>query len=117
MASSGGGDLAALQGRLQALLDPYAARLVPSTIYGLPTMRRADAKPSNWFAFVKPASQHVSLFLLPIHDHPELLDPLSPGLRRCVTGRSTITFRSMSDQDVSELERLLARAYAVYAAG
>jgi hypothetical protein len=110
-------DLGALERRLGALLEPYAARLVPSTIYGIPTMRRADAKPSSWFAFVKPASAHVSLFLLPIHDHPELLDPLSPGLRRCVTGRSTLTFRSISDQDVGELEALLARAYAVYAAG
>ena len=110
-------DLGALERRLGALLEPYAARLVPSTIYGLPTMRRADAKPSNWFAFVKPASHHVSLSLLPIHDHPELLDPLSPGLRRCVTGRSTLTFRSISDQDIGELEALLARAYAVYAAG
>jgi hypothetical protein len=111
------GDLGALENRLRALLEPYAARLVPSTIYGLPTMWRPDAMPSNWFAFVKPATTHVSLCLLPIHDHPELLDPLSPGLRRCVTGRSTITFRSMSDQDVSELERLLARAFAVYAGG
>jgi hypothetical protein len=110
-------DLGALERRLGALLDPYAARLVPSTIYGLPTMRRADRKPSEWFAFIKPASSHVSLFLLPIHAHPELLDALSPGLRRCVTGRATLTFRSISDQDVGELEALLARAYAVYAAG
>jgi hypothetical protein len=110
-------DLGALERRLGALLEPYATRLVPSTIYGLPTMRRADAKPSDWFAFVKPAANHVSLAVLPIHAHPELLDPLSPGLRRCVTGRSTLTFRSISDQDVGELEALLARAYAVYAAG
>ena len=110
------GDLGALEARLRALLDPYTARLVPSTIYGVPTMRRADAKPSNWFAFVKPAARHVSLFLLPMHTHPELLDALSPGLRRCVTGKSALTFGSMSDQDVGELERLLARAYDAYLA-
>jgi hypothetical protein len=110
------GDLAALEVKLRALLRPYEARLVPSTIYGVPTMRRADKKPSEWFAFVKPAARHVALYVLPMHAHPELAEKLSPGLRQCVTGRSTLTFRSISDGDIAELELLLARAYDLYAA-
>jgi len=110
-------DLASVEARLRALLEPYAATLETATIYGLPTLRRPGAKAHDWFAFVKRASKHVSLFLLPVYAHPTLLDPLSPGLRARLTGKSTFTFRTIADDEAAELEDLLARAYAAYVAG
>jgi hypothetical protein len=110
-------DLAAVEARLRALLEPYAALLELATIYGIPTLRRPGANAHDWFAFVKPAARHVSLFLLPVVRHPELVAELSPGLRRHHTGKSTFTFRSLSDAEAAEVEALLARAYEVYTAG
>lgn len=110
-------DPAAVEARLRAMLEPYAGRLEWATIYGLPTLRRPGARAHDWFAFVKPAAKHVSLFLLPVHTHPELLDACSPELLARKTGASTFAFRTLPDPIAVEVEALLARAYEVYAPG
>ena len=106
--------LAAVETRLRALLDPYAATLEWATIYGFPTLRRAGAGAHDWFAFVKPAARHVSLLLLQLHTDAELRASLSPALARRLTGRSAFNFATLSDAEESELRGLLARAYAAY---
>ncbi len=110
-------DLAEVEARLRALLAPYESRLEWATIYGLPTLRRPGAKAHDWFAFVKPAAKHVSLFLLPVHTHPELLEGCSPELLRCKTGASTFNFRALPDALAADVEALLARAFDRYTAG
>ena len=109
-----GGDLAAVEARLRRLLEPYAGRLETGTIYGLPVLRRPGAAAHDWFAFVKPAARHVSLFLLPMHTWPELLDGCSPELVRAKTGASAFNFRSLPDPLAVEMEALLARAFERY---
>jgi hypothetical protein len=112
--TAGAADLTAVEARLRALLEPYAVRLEPATIYGLPTLRRPGAKAHEWFAFVKPAARHASLFLLPVHTWPELLAGCSPELLRCKTGASAFNFRSLPDELAAEVETLLARAFERY---
>ena len=63
-------DLAAVEARLEAILDPYRDRLETATIYNIPTLRKHGANAHNWFAFVKPASKHVGFYLLPVHTFP-----------------------------------------------
>ncbi len=110
-------DLAAVETRLQAMLEPYAGRLERATIYGLPTLRRPGAKAHDWFAFVKPASKHVSLFLLPVYTWPELLDDCSTALLARRSGASTFAFTSLPEELAADVEALLARAFGRYAAG
>jgi hypothetical protein len=110
-------ELAAIERRLSAILEPYRSRLESATIYGIPTLRRPGAKRHDWFAFVKPASRHVSFFLLPVHTYPELREGLSPGLARRLTGASTFAFPVLDEGLFAELEGLVARAYERYLAG
>ena len=117
MAARPADELAEAETRLRALLEPYAGRLEPATIYGLPTLRRPGAKAHDWFAFVKPAARHVSLFLLPVHTWPELLDGCSAELLACKTGASTFAFRALADELAADVESLLARAFERYTAG
>jgi hypothetical protein len=112
-----GTDLALVEARLRAILDPYAALLETATIYGIPTLRRPGANAHDWFAFVKPASRHIGFYLLPMHTHPELRDGLSPGLAKRLTGKATFTFATVDEELCSELEVVVARAYEVYMAG
>jgi hypothetical protein len=107
-------ELAAIEGRLRAILAPYEGRLETATIYNIPTRRRAGANAHNWFAFVKPASKHVGFYLLPVVHHPGLLDGLSPALARRQTGKSVFTFPAMDEGLFTELESLVARAYDAY---
>jgi len=108
--------LAAVEARLRAILAPYEDRLEWATIYNIPTLRKAGASAHQWFAFVKPASAHVSLYLLPVVEHPSLLDGISPALAARHTGKSTFAFKALDEPLFAELEPLVARAYDLYMA-
>jgi hypothetical protein len=108
--------LAAIEVRLREVIEPYEDRLEWATIYGIPTLRKAGASAHDWFAFVKPASKHVGFYLLPMHTWPDLAEPLSPGLRKRLTGKSTFTFASIDEALVTELEEVVARAFEAYMA-
>lgn len=109
-------ELAPVQARLEAILDPYRDRLETATIYGIPTLRRPGANAHQWFAFVKPASRHVGFYLLPVHTWPELREGLSPALAKRLTGKATFTFRAVDDALFAELEALVVRAFDRYMA-
>ena len=109
-------DLAEVEARLRAILAPYEGRLEWATIYGNLALRRPGANAHQWFAFVKPASKHIGFYLLPVHEHPELREGLSPGLAKRLTGKATFTFSTVDEALFVELEALVARAYDVYAA-
>jgi hypothetical protein len=117
MAAPTADELATIEARLRAILVPYESRLEAASIYNLPTLKRPGAKAHDWFAFVKPAAKHVSFFLLPLHTWPELREGLSPALAKRLTGASCLTFPSIDEQQATELEALVARAYERYMGG
>jgi len=109
-------DLAAVEARLEAILEPYRSLLEPSTIYGMPTLRRPGARAHEWFAFVKPASKHVSFFLMPMLTWPDLLDGCSPALLRARKAKTAFNFATLDEELATELEALVARSYERYVA-
>lgn len=109
-------DLVTLQTRLEAVLDPYRDRLEAFELYGVPYLRRPGAKAHDWFAGVSEGTGVIRFFLLPMHHHPELLDGVSPELRKRKTGASLFAFKTLDDEGLAELERLVARAFERYMA-
>ena len=109
-------DLTALQTRLEAVLDPYRGRLEAFDLYGAPYLRRPGAKAHDWFAGVSEGKGVVRFFLLPMHHHPELLEGISPELRKRKTGASLFAFKTLDDVQLAELEGLVARAFEGYMA-
>lgn len=107
-------DVVAIESRLRAILLPYEDRLEWATLYGIRMLRRPGANAHHWFAFVKPASKHVAFQLLPVVEHPELLDGISPALRKRHTGKSVFAFSALDEALFAELEGLVARAFEVY---
>jgi hypothetical protein len=106
--------LAAVEARLQQVLDPYRDRLELATIYGNPALRRPGANAHEWFAFVKPQSKHVGFYLLPIHQDEALRATIPPGLAKLLTGRSSFAFATVDEERLGELEGLVARAFERY---
>ena len=102
--------------RLRQLMAPYEDRLEWATIYGIPTLRKPGAKGHEWFAFVKPATKHVSFYLLPVHEHASLRSSLSPALAKKLTGRSTFNFAAVDEPLFAELQGVIARAFDLYMA-
>jgi hypothetical protein len=107
-------DLAAIEARLEALLDPYRDRLEAFEIYGVPMLRRPGAKAHDWFAGVNRGNGVVRFSFLPMHAHPELLEGMSPAVLKRKTGASLFAFTAVDDDQIAELERLLARGLDVY---
>jgi len=107
-------ELAAVESRLQAILDPYRSRLEAGTIYGIAVLRRPGAKAHAWFAGVQAADGYVKFNFLPMHGHPELLDGISPTLRKRKTGASVFRFERYDEALFAELEGVLSRACDVY---
>ena len=56
----------------------------------------------------------MKLNFLPMHAHPELLDRISPALRKCKAGASVFRFASLDDELAAEVEALLERGFEVY---
>src|SRR5260370_16366013 len=108
-------DLGALEARLQAVLDPYRDRLEAFEIYGVPMLRWPGTKAHDWFAGVQRIDDAVKFNLLPMHAHPELLDGISPALRKRKPVASVFTFGELDAALLADLHALLARAYPAYA--
>ena len=107
-------DLEAIEARIWAILEPYRDRLETATIYGIPSLRWPGAKAHDYFAAVKVAKSHVSLFLLVADTYPDALVGSSAALLKHRTGKAAFTFATLDDQLASELGALLSRLYARY---
>jgi hypothetical protein len=110
-------DLKAIEARIWSLLEPYRSRgLVKSTIYGMPSLTWPGTKAHDYFASVKPAKSHVSLFLVAVDRFPEVLEGASPALLKRRTGKAAFSFSTLDDEIAGELESLLGRLFERYEA-
>ena len=107
-------DAGELQAGLRALLVPYEDVLEPAEIYGIQVLHRPGAKAHDWFAGVRPGKGTAKLMLLPIKAHPELIDAISPALRKRVSGDALFTLKAGDEALLPELQRLLAAAFDAY---
>jgi hypothetical protein len=108
-------DLAAVEERIQAMLGPYRDQLGSGSVYGMETLTRSGASAHDFFAAVKTGGSYVSLYLKPVYSRPELLDGISPGLRKRLQGsRTAFSFATIDEELFAELETLTARAFEAY---
>ena len=108
-------DAEELQAELRALLVRFDGPLVAGQIYGIDVLHRPGSRAHDWFAGVRPGKGTAKLMLLPIKAHPELIDDISPALRKRLSGDALFTFKPGDEALLPELERLVAAAFRVYA--
>jgi hypothetical protein len=63
---------------------------------------------------VSPGNGVIRFFLLPMYAHPELLEGISPALRKQKRGASLFAFANVDDGLVDELTALTERSFAAY---
>ena len=98
-------DLAPVAARLAALLDPYRDKLGPGSVYGVETLTRPGVGAHDFFAAVKTGTTYVSLYLKPVYTWPQLLEGISPGLRKRLQGsRTAFSFATVDEELFTELE-------------
>jgi len=107
-------DADALEAELKAMLVPYEDVLVGEELYGIEVLHRPGSKMHDWFAGVRPGKGTAKLMLLPIKGHPELLEGISPALRKRLSGDALFTLKAGDEALLPELEQVVARAFDVY---
>jgi hypothetical protein len=115
-------DLDAVFAELHPLLARHAAALVLSR--DEPGELQVDTRkvgPSGTplsFGAVRTSASHVSLQLMPVASHPELLAELSAPLRELMKGKGSFQFtpETMSPELVEELSALVDAGLARYRA-
>ena len=109
-------DLDAIEARLWELVRRHQPPLVDGTIYGMPSLVWPGAKGHAYFAAIKRAAKHVSLFAIAVDAHPEVLVGCSPALLKRRTGKATFSFPRLDEDLASDLAGMLDRLFVAYCA-
>lgn len=81
-------------------------------LLGVPTEKYPDGQ---LFAMLKAGKRYVSYHLMCVYLSPDLLEGLSPELRRRMQGKSCFNFTKVDPPLFEELERLTERGKTFYA--
>lgn len=105
-------DFPQIYDRLRAILTPYAAQLTltldtPQSI-SIDGPYSEKWKQELFFASAQIKKNYVSFHLMPVYMFPNLLDGISPELRRHMQGKSCFNFKKVEPalfEELSELTR------------
>ena len=77
--------------------------------------KKRDAKGREiWFGGVEMKRNYVSFHLIPIYVFPELLDGISPELKKRLTGKSCFGFKTFDVAIFAELESLTNSGFEAF---
>jgi hypothetical protein len=113
--STGARDLGPLFSRLRGLMAPVGAQLVvardlPDDYYVETRWVRDDGY-HGFFGAVQTRARYVSYHLMPVYAWPDLLDDVSPELRKRMQGKSCFNFATVDERLLTELGELTRRAF------
>ena len=102
---------------LKALLQPFANELAvkddTQTNYYLETTGRSYKGKPMFFGAVMRKS-YVSYHLMPLYWKPELLEKISPELKKRMQGKSCFNFKKVEPELFAELKQLTEAGLAEY---
>jgi hypothetical protein len=108
-------DFEQLFGRLRSMLEPYGRKMHVSADsaqwYGVDMAPEGQRDPSTWFGATRLGKRYVSYYLMPVYVRPELLDDISPALKKRMQGKSCFNFSKVDEPLLAELDALTRRGY------
>ena len=111
--AAGRADLQPVHQRLRAILEPYRSQLVVASDgpdgMSLELPGYHDT-PWGFVAATRLGKRYVSFYLMGVYGAPELLDSISPELRRRMQGKSCFNFTKLDEPLFAELTELTARS-------
>ncbi len=104
--------------RLRGMLKDYTVDLVcekdKRDNYYLNTKHLMKNKKPLFFGAVQIKKSYVSYHLMPVYVYPELLDSVSPELKRRMQGKSCFNFKSADAKLFEKLAALTKAGYEKY---
>lgn len=100
--------------RLKAILQAYESRLLVKTdkagIYYLNAPFSEKFKKELFFGAVQIKKNYVSYHLMPVYIFPDLLEGVSPALRKRMQGKACFNFTVVKEELLAELAELTCQA-------
>ncbi len=101
--------------QLRIILQPYARDLTvtqdTNVSYYLEGPYSQKYKRNLFFGSVQVKKNYVSFYLMPVYMYPELLDTISPELKKRMQGKSCFNFKHMDEALFQELTDLTKRGF------
>jgi hypothetical protein len=108
-------DFPAIFDRLRAMLVTYAPTLNATDdlagIYSLETDYSEKWKKPLFFGSVVVRKNYVSFYLMPVYMYPDLLEEISPALKKHMQGKSCFNFKQVDEALLAELDKLVNRGF------
>ena len=110
-------DFAAVHDKLRTIMKKYEGGALKASpdqpgnyvLIGPPT-ERSQGK-DVWFGAVQTRKNYVSYHLMAVYAFPELLQGLSPELKKRMQGKACFNFKAVDDKLFKELARLTDQGY------
>jgi hypothetical protein len=103
---------------LRDLLLPYRQRLIvvhDEDGHFYANCQNSDAKgKAQFFGAVKTSGRKQVLHFMPVYDFPDLLDSISPALKKRMQGKSCFNFDAYDAALLQELQALIEQGVARY---
>jgi hypothetical protein len=113
-------DFDTIYAKLKALMQPYEKGSLKSVAdkdgnYVLigPATEASRGK-ELWFGAVRKGKAYVSYHLMAVYAHPQLLDSLSPELKKRMQGKSCFNFKTVDEKLFKELAKLTKKSYSEF---
>ena len=112
-------DFAAVDRRLREILEPLRPRLVATKdepgglILEIPGL---EGKPWGSVAAIRVGKRYVSFYLMSVYASAEVVESMSPELRRRMQGKSCFNFTTVDEPLFAELARITKAGFEPYLA-
>lgn len=113
------GDFAAVDRRLREIVAPLRPKLAVTkdSPDGLTLeIPGFEGKPYGYVAGIRHGKRYVSYYLMSVYAFPDLLESMSPALRRRMQGKSCFNFTTVDEPLFAELGRITQAGFERYLA-
>jgi hypothetical protein len=104
--------------QLKSIMQPYVEKLGctadSDSELSLDTRHIQKNKKPLWFGGVQIKKNYVSYHLMPVYVNPQLLEGISPDLRKRMQGKSCFNFTTVDDSLLQELAALTEAGFRDY---
>jgi len=100
---------------LKSILKPYARKLTVKAdtgeVYYLDAAYSEKYNKELFFASTQIKKNYVSFYLMPVYMYPDLLNDLSPALKKHMQGKSCFNFKQVEKSLFAELKQLTKQGF------
>ncbi len=100
---------------LKNILEPFAPKLTitadTSSAYSLDGPYSEKWKKELFFGSTQLKKNYVSFYLMPVYMYPDLLNDISPELKKHMQGKSCFNFKKVEPELFQELADLAKKSY------